>query len=77
MKIDVGLLQHPSTTIVKGAGLLMRAIIEEAELEVAAHMQNLALAEGVLVRHIHTAMFTQSTDNRMLTNRYSYLCIHC
>jgi DnaJ family protein C protein 13 len=63
------LFQHPSTTIVKGAGLLMRAIIEEAELEVSAHMQNLALAEGALVRHLHTAMFTQSTDNRMLTNR--------
>lgn len=50
--------------------MLMKAIIEEAEPEVAAHMQNLALAEGALVRHLHTAMFTESTDNRMLTNRF-------
>ena len=38
-------------------------------------MQELALAEGALPRHLHTAMYTQSADHRLLTNRYNYdLC---
>ena len=37
--------QHPSLAIVKGAGLVMKAIIEEADSETAAKMQELALAE--------------------------------
>lgn len=32
-------------------------------------MQELALAEGALPRHLAAAMFTQSTDSRMLTVR--------
>ena len=32
-------------------------------------MQELALSEGALPRHLHTAMFTISSDQRMLTNR--------
>jgi DnaJ family protein C protein 13 len=32
-------------------------------------MQDLALAEGALPRHLHMAMFTQSTDRRLLMNR--------
>jgi len=55
--------------VVKGAGLVMKAIIEEGDAEIAAKMQDLALAEGALPRHLHTAMFTQSTDSRMLTVR--------
>ena len=39
-------------------------------MEVSAKMQDLALAEGALPRHLHTAMFTQSTDNRLVTNRW-------
>ncbi|XP_029442930.1 LOW QUALITY PROTEIN: dnaJ homolog subfamily C member 13 [Rhinatrema bivittatum] len=63
------LFQHPSMAIVKGAGLVMKAIIEEADKEIATKMQDLALSEGALPRHLHTAMFTISTDQRMLTNR--------
>ncbi|XP_033101582.1 dnaJ homolog subfamily C member 13-like isoform X2 [Anneissia japonica] len=63
------LFQHPSMTVVKGAGLVMKAIIEEGDAEIAAKMQDLALAEGALPRHLHTAMFTTSSDGRMLTNR--------
>lgn len=63
------LFQHPSLAIVKGAGLVMKAIIEEGEASIAAKMQELALAEGALPRHLLTAMFTQSSDGRMLTNR--------
>lgn len=32
-------------------------------------MQSLALAEGALLRHLYTALYTKSTDNRMLTHR--------
>ena len=32
-------------------------------------MQDLALAEGALPRHLHVAMFTQSRDTRMLAIR--------
>ena len=68
-RIVFKLFQHPSMAIVKGAGLVMKAIIEEGDSEIAAKMQELALAEGALPKHLHTAMFTQSMDNRMLTNR--------
>jgi len=64
------LFQHPSVAIVKGAGMLMKALIEESEADVAARMQDLALAEGALPRHLLTAMFTiNTTDSRLLTNR--------
>ncbi|XP_005092836.1 dnaJ homolog subfamily C member 13 isoform X2 [Aplysia californica] len=63
------LFQHPSMAIVKGAGLVMKAIIEEGDAEIAAKMQDLSLSEGALPKHLHTAMFTQSIDSRMLTNR--------
>ncbi|XP_016430082.1 dnaJ homolog subfamily C member 13-like [Sinocyclocheilus rhinocerous] len=63
------LSQHPSMAIVKGAGLIMKAIIEEGDKEIASKMQELALSEGALPRHLHTSMFTISADQRMLTNR--------
>uniref|UniRef100_A0A1A8JGA7 DnaJ (Hsp40) homolog, subfamily C, member 13 n=1 Tax=Nothobranchius kuhntae TaxID=321403 RepID=A0A1A8JGA7_NOTKU len=63
------LFQHPSMAIVKGAGLVMKAIIEEGEKEIATKMQELALSEGALPRHLHTSLFTISADQRMLTNR--------
>ncbi|KAL4678230.1 hypothetical protein H8959_020904, partial [Pygathrix nigripes] len=63
------LFQHPSMAIIKGAGLVMKAIIEEGDKEIATKMQELALSEGALPRHLHTAMFTVSSDQRMLTNR--------
>ncbi|XP_043082003.1 dnaJ homolog subfamily C member 13-like isoform X3 [Puntigrus tetrazona] len=63
------LFQHPSMAIVKGAGLIMKAIIEEGDKEIAGKMQELALSEGALPRHLHTSMFTVSADQRMLTNR--------
>eukprot|EP00795_Rhopilema_esculentum_P013369 gene13369-4225_t len=64
------LFQHPSVAIVKGAGMVMKAVIEEGDADIAARMQDLALAEGALPRHLHTAMFTMNTnDSRLLTNR--------
>uniref|UniRef100_A0A8C6Y7C7 DnaJ heat shock protein family (Hsp40) member C13 n=1 Tax=Naja naja TaxID=35670 RepID=A0A8C6Y7C7_NAJNA len=66
------LFQHPSMAIVKGAGLVMKAIIEEGDKEIATKMQELALSEGALPHHLHTAMFTISTDQRMRTNRQGF-----
>ena len=63
------LFQHPSLTIVKGAGLVMKAIIEEGEEEIGAKMQELALAEGALPQHLLTSLFTNSEDKRLLTNQ--------
>jgi len=96
------LFQHPSLAIVKGAGLLMRTLIEESpdrilqEMQVrggahrvatrggptrtlmglvgldsvSSRAQSLALSEGAILKHLHTALFTQSSDVRMLTHRY-------
>lgn len=63
------LFQHPSMAIVKGIGLVMRALIEEGDSEVAVKMQNLSLAEGALPRHLLSALYTQGSDGRMLTHR--------
>jgi len=63
------LFQHPSLAIVRGAGLLMRAMIEEAPEVTMKKMQEMSLSEGAILKHLGTAVFTQSTDNRMLTHR--------
>lgn len=63
------LFQHLSMAIVKGAGLLMRTIIEEGDAETARSMQQLSLTEGSLLRHLMIALFTSSTDARMLAHR--------
>lgn len=44
----------------------MKAVIEEGDATVSAKMQDLAMAEGALPRHLHIAMFIQSTDNRLM-----------
>lgn len=62
--------QHPSLTVIKGAGLVMRAVIEEGDAEVATRMQDLALSEGALLRHLLTALFTRSTEQRMLLHKH-------
>ena len=66
-------LQHPSMAIVKGAGLVMKAIIEEADRGLAMRMQEWALSEGAFPRHLHSALFAQSLDSRVLTNRSAHL----
>ena len=60
------LFQHPSLAIVKGAGLVMKAIIEEGTEEISSKMQELALAEGALLRHLHIALYSLSSDGRFL-----------
>lgn len=63
------LFQHSSLAIVKGAGLVLRAIIEEGETQVANQMQTLALDEAALCRHLLVALYTKSTDPTMATHR--------
>ena len=60
------LFQHPSLAIVKGAGLVMKAIIEEGDIEITRRMQKLALSEGALPKHLQIAMFSPSNDSRYL-----------
>lgn len=55
--------------MVKGAGLVMRALIEEGESSIALKMQNLALSEGALPKHLLTSLFTQGSDSRLLAHR--------
>ena len=61
------LFLHPSLSINKGAGLLMKAIIEEGSPETAFKMQELALAEGALLRHLRTGLVTPATDSRQVS----------
>lgn len=48
---------------------MMRAVIEEGDAQVATRMQELALCEGALPRHLQTALFTKNTDQQMLAHR--------
>lgn len=63
------LFQHPSLAIVKGAGLVMRAIIEEGEANIANQMQTLALDEAALCRHLLVALYTPVNDSTMAAHR--------
>lgn len=49
------------------------SLLQEGDEETAAKMQDLALAEGALPRHLHMAMFTKSVDKRLLMNRLGFL----
>jgi len=60
------LFQHPSLAIVKGAGLVMKAIIEEGDMETVQRMQHLAMAEGSFLRHLQIALFSPNNDSRYL-----------
>lgn len=49
--------------------MILKAVIEEGENDIPSRMQLLALTEGALPRHLFTALFTQSSDGRLLTHR--------
>lgn len=68
------LFQHPSLAIVKGAGLVIKAIIQEGEPNVSKRMQELSLAEGALMKHLHMGLFSHSKDGR--TAGVQYLSRH-
>lgn len=64
------LFQHPSLAIVKGAGLVIKAIIQEGEPNVSKRMQELSLAEGALMKHLHIGLFSQCRDGRTMSVQY-------
>lgn len=68
-RIFYKLFQHQSLAIIKGAGMITKAIIEEGTHELAQRMQEFSMSEGALPRHLHTSLYTQSIDARMLTMR--------
>ena len=54
----------------QGAGLVLKAIIEEGEGDIPTRMQQLALTEGALPSHLYTALYTRLTaDGRLLGQR--------
>ncbi|CAB3364063.1 Hypothetical predicted protein [Cloeon dipterum] len=63
------LFQHPCLAIVRGAGLCMKALVEEGSAEVGAKMQQLALTEGALPRHLHSAFYLTDTEPRIMALR--------
>uniref|UniRef100_A0A914BXU0 J domain-containing protein n=1 Tax=Acrobeloides nanus TaxID=290746 RepID=A0A914BXU0_9BILA len=63
------LFHSPSMTIIKGAGLVMRAIIEESTSEFSRAMQMLSLTEGAFLKHLHMALLSTGRDLRVLTNK--------
>lgn len=52
-----------------GAGMVMRAIIEESSPEISKQMQILSLTEGAFLKHLHMALLSTGRDLRVLTNR--------
>uniref|UniRef100_T1HV01 J domain-containing protein n=1 Tax=Rhodnius prolixus TaxID=13249 RepID=T1HV01_RHOPR len=64
------ILQDPCITIVKGASLVMRAIIEEGDTDWSRTMQEMSLNESALPRHLVTALFSKQTDRNLLAQRH-------
>ncbi|XP_034835382.1 dnaJ homolog subfamily C member 13 isoform X1 [Maniola hyperantus] len=64
-RIIFKLFEHPSAAIVKGAGLVARALVEEGSGGVGAKVQALALAEAALPRHLLHALYTTAAPARM------------
>lgn len=63
------LFHNPSMTIVKGAGMVLRAIIEESDRDISKHMQTLSLTEGAFLKHLEMALLSSGRDLRVLTNK--------
>lgn len=63
------LFNYSSMTIVKSAGLVMKAIIEESTREISKQMQNLSLTEGAFLKYLDLALFSTGKDFRVLANR--------
>ena len=68
VKISFNCFSKPGP-LFQGAGLLMKAIIEEGSEATGQKMQMLALAEGAVPIHLVKALFIKSEDNRLLMQR--------
>lgn len=60
------LFSHPSFSIVKATCLLMKAIIEEGNAQVAKKMQQLALSEGTFLFHLQSSLYPIVTGQKFL-----------
>lgn len=56
------LFSHKSFSIVKATCLLIKAIIEEGTAQVSKHLQQLSLAEGTFLFHLHSALYPLDPD---------------
>lgn len=58
-------------SVVRGAGMIMKAIIEEGfENEgLIENLQSNALVEGATLRHLHSALFTKNTTSRQIIHK--------
>lgn len=56
--------QQLCSILKSGAGLLMRAVVEEGDESLSTRMQHLALSEAALPRHLLTALFTKKPAGR-------------
>uniref|UniRef100_A0AC35U0N7 J domain-containing protein n=1 Tax=Rhabditophanes sp. KR3021 TaxID=114890 RepID=A0AC35U0N7_9BILA len=63
------LFHNSSMTIIKGAGMVMRAIIEESDQDMSERMQMLSLTEGAFLKHLQLSLLIDGRDLRVLTNR--------
>ncbi|CAH0713170.1 unnamed protein product, partial [Brenthis ino] len=63
-RIIFKLFEHPSAAIVKGAGLVARALVEEGGGGVGARVQALALGEAALPRHLLAALYAPARLQR-------------
>ena len=59
--------------VVESATLLMRAIVEQADLGTCRAMQTAALSSGVWLRHFFNAAFASSSDQRYVSRYLSEL----
>lgn len=63
-----------STFFKSGAGLLMRAIVEEGDDALTARMQQLALSEAAFPRHLLISFFTRKLNGKtLITKCYSFI----
>jgi len=63
--------QSNCLSVVRGAGLIMKCIIEEGGdiPDLVAKMQRCALVEGATLRHLHAALFTKNKTKRSVMFR--------
>lgn len=61
-----------ASVLFSGAGMVMRAIIEESDVETSKAMQMLALTEGAFLTHLRLALLTTGKDLEVSMRVRSY-----
>ena len=63
------LFNHPCILIPKCAGLVMQAIVEDAEPDVVTELRQMALTQGAFLEQLYSAFFGQGRDSRSTFQR--------